>query len=80
MPHTALHTIDSTLNKILCLSLKGSHSSRGEIKVIIMVPSDKCLNLVLWIHGKGAISSARQEMHLMEICRSDVGGDEALEN
>lgn len=56
LPHTALWTIDSTLNKILSLSLKGSHSSRGEIKVIIMILSDKCLKHVLWACGEGTIS------------------------
>lgn len=61
-PHTALCTIDSTLNKILSLSWNGSHSSRGEIKVIIMILSDKCLKRALWVQGEGTISSAWWEM------------------
>lgn len=40
------------------LSLQGSHSSRGEIKVIIMILSDKCVNSVLWVPGEGPLALA----------------------
>lgn len=75
VPHTALWTIDSTLNKILSLSLKDSHSRRGLIKVIIMILSNKCLKCILRVHGEGTISPAWGGTHLLDSHRSDLKGD-----
>lgn len=34
------------------LSLKGSHFSKGEIKVIIRILSDKDLKIIFWVPSK----------------------------
>lgn len=77
VPHTALWTIDSALNKVLSLSLKDSHSSRGLIKVIIMILNDNCLKCVLWVHGEGTISSAWRGTFLLDSYRSDLRGKQS---
>lgn len=57
--------------------MEGSHFSKGEIKVIIMILSDKDLKKNLMGTKKDTISYICQEMHVTPKCKSEFGNEKS---
>lgn len=57
--------------------MKGLHFSKGEIKVIIMILSDKDLKKNLMGTKKGTISYICQDMRVTTKCKSEFGDEKS---